>query len=309
VRVKTPIQRLGRGTPGLENERIGGAASVEGRTKLTARDVMARKGGAKLTMLAAYDYPIARLIEASGIELILVGDSLGMVVLGYDSPVPVTVDDVVYHCRAVVRGAPRTHVVADMPYLSYHLSDEHALVNAGRLIQEGGADAVKLEGGRTIAARIRRLVDAGIPVMGHIGLTPQLAGGSFGVQGQDVASALAIVGDARAVAEAGAYAIVVEAVPSEVGRIVTETVAIPTIGIAAGPNCDGQTLVSTDLLGIESKLFLSFAKRYANLGPAIETAFVSYVDEVRSGLFPGPEHSFAMPEEAVKALRAALGSG
>jgi 3-methyl-2-oxobutanoate hydroxymethyltransferase len=281
---------------------------VEGRTKLTARDIVARKGGAKLTMLAAYDYPIARLIESAGIELILVGDSLGMVVLGYETPVPVTVDDVVYHCRAVVRGAPRTHVVADMPYLSYHLSDEQALANAGRLIQEGGADAVKLEGGRIIAPRIRRLVDAGIPVMGHIGLTPQLAGGSFGVQGQDVASALAIVADAQAVAGAGAYAIVVEAIPSELGRIVTEAVAVPTIGIAAGPDCDGQTLVSTDLLGIESKLFLSFAKRYADLGPTIEAAFASYVDEVRSGVFPGPEHSFAMPEETAQALRSALGS-
>jgi 3-methyl-2-oxobutanoate hydroxymethyltransferase len=281
--------------------------SDDGRRKLTAREIVGRKGGPKLTMLAAYDYPIARLIEAAGIELILVGDSLGMVVLGYDSPVPVTVDDVVYHCRAVVRGAPKTHVVADMPYLSYHLSDEQALVNAGRLIQEGGADAVKLEGGRTIAPRIRRLVDAGIPVMGHIGLTPQLAGGSFGVQGQDVASALAIVADARAVAEAGAYAMVVEAVPAELGRIVTEAVTIPTIGIAAGPDCDGQTLVSTDLLGIESKLFLSFAKRYAELGREIETAFAAYVEEVRAGVFPGPEHSFAMPDETFEALRAALG--
>ncbi|HEU0115505.1 MAG TPA: 3-methyl-2-oxobutanoate hydroxymethyltransferase [Thermomicrobiales bacterium] len=280
---------------------------MDGRTKLTARDIVARKGGQKLTMLAAYDYPIARLIEAAGIELILVGDSLGMVVLGYDSPVPVTVDDVVYHSRAVIRGAPRTHVVADMPYLSYHRNDEQALTNAGRLIQEGGADAVKLEGGRTIAGRIRRLVEAGIPVMGHVGLTPQLAGGSFGVQGQDVASALAIVADAQAVAEAGAYAIVVEAIPSELGRIVTDAVPVPTIGIAAGPDCDGQTLVSTDLLGIESKLFLSFAKRYANLGPAIETAFASYVAEVRSGAFPGPEHSFAMPGETWEALRAALG--
>jgi 3-methyl-2-oxobutanoate hydroxymethyltransferase len=282
---------------------------VESRTKLTAREITARKGGAKLTMLAAYDYPIARLIEAAGIELILVGDSLGMVVLGYETPVPVTVDDVVYHCRAVVRGAPRTHVVADMPYLSYHLSDEQALTNAGRLIQEGGADAVKLEGGRRIAGRIRRLVDAGIPVMGHVGLTPQLVGGSFGVQGQDVASALAIVADAQAVAAAGAYAIVVEAIPAELGRIVTEAVAVPTIGIAAGPDCDGQTLVSTDLLGIESKLFLSFAKRYADLGPAIQAAFAAYVDEVRAGVFPGPEHGFAMPEETVQALRSALGAG
>jgi 3-methyl-2-oxobutanoate hydroxymethyltransferase len=276
------------------------------RTKLTAREIMARKGGARLTMLAVYDYPLARLVEAAGIELILVGDSLGMVVLGYDSPVPVTVEDVIYHCRAVVRGAPRTHVVADMPYLSYHLNDEQAWTNAGRLIQVGGVDAVKLEGGRTIAPRIRRLVEAGIPVMGHIGLTPQLAGGSFGVQGQDVGSALGIIADAQAVAEAGAYAMVVEAVPSELGKLVTEAVPVPTIGIAAGPDCDGQTLVSTDLLGIESKLFLNFAKRYAELGGTIEAAFSSYLNDVRTGQFPGPEHSFAMPEETLRALQTAL---
>jgi 3-methyl-2-oxobutanoate hydroxymethyltransferase len=280
--------------------------AVEGGTKLTAREIRARKGGPKLTMLAVYDYPIARLVEAAGVELILVGDSLGMVVLGYDSPVPVTVDDVLYHCRAVVRGAPRTHVVADMPYLSYHVDDEQALRNAGRLMQAGGVDAVKLEGGRTIAERVRRLVEAGIPVMGHVGLTPQLAGGSFGVQGQDVASALAILADARAVADAGAYAVVVEAVPAELGRIVTESVPVPTIGIGAGPDCDGQTLVSTDLLGIESKLFLAFAKRYAELGDAIERAFGEYVAEVRGGAFPGPEHSFSMPAETMEAVRAAL---
>jgi 3-methyl-2-oxobutanoate hydroxymethyltransferase len=282
--------------------------AVEGHTKLTAREIRGRKGGPKLTMLAVYDYPIARLVEAAGIELILVGDSLGMVVLGYDSPVPVTVDDVLYHCRAVVRGAPRTHVVADMPYLSYHVDDEQALRNAARLMQEGGVDAVKLEGGRSIAERIRRLVESGIPVMGHVGLTPQLAGGSFGVQGQDVASALAIVADARAVADAGAYAIVVEAVPAELGRIVTESVPVPAIGIGAGPDCDGQTLVSTDLLGIESKLFLAFAKRYAELGQAIERAFGEYVSEVRAGTFPGPEHSFSMPAETMEALRSALGT-
>jgi 3-methyl-2-oxobutanoate hydroxymethyltransferase len=280
--------------------------AVEGGTKLTAREIRDRKGGPKLTMLAVYDYPMARLVEAAGVELILVGDSLGMVVLGYDSPVPVTVDDVLYHCRAVVRGAPRTHVVADMPYLSYHVDDEQALRNAGRLMQEGGVDAVKLEGGRTIAERVRRLVEAGIPVMGHVGLTPQLEGGSFGVQGQDVASALAILADARAVADAGAYAVVVEAVPAELGRIVTESVPVPTIGIGAGPDCDGQTLVSTDLLGIESKLFLAFAKHYAELGDAIERAFGEYVAEVRGGAFPGPEHSFSMPAETMEAVRAAL---
>ena len=210
------------------------------RRKLTARDVVARKGGPPLTMITAYDYPIARLVETAGIDLILVGDSLGMTVLGYDTPTPVMVDEIVYHCRAVVRGAPNTHVVADMPFLSYHAGDAQALENAGRLIQEGGADAVKLEGGRgAIAGRIATLVGAGVPVMGHIGLTPQTGGtGGFGLQGADRESALAIVADAEAVAAAGAYAMVVEAVPAELARLVTERVGVPTIGIGAGPDCD-----------------------------------------------------------------------
>lgn len=278
------------------------------RVKLTARDVARRKGGPKLTMIAAYDYPIARLAEAAGIDLILVGDSLGMTVLGYDSPVPVTIDDVVYHCRAVARGAPRTQIVADMPFLSYHLSDAQALANAGRLLQEGGADAVKLEGGRgVIAGRIQALVAAGIPVMGHVGLTPQLGGTTgFGAQGQDVESARALIADADAVAAAGAYAMVVEAVPAEVARLITERVRIPTIGIGAGPDCDGQTVVSTDLLGIESRLFLTFAKRYAELGVQIETAFRAYVDDTRSGAFPGRELATSLTPETLAALERAL---
>lgn len=278
------------------------------RVKLTARDVARRKGGPKLTMIAAYDYPIARLAEAAGIDLILVGDSLGMTVLGYDSPVPVTIDDVVYHCRAVARGAPQTQIVADMPFLSYHLSDAQALANAGRLLQEGGADAVKLEGGRgVIAGRIQALVAAGIPVMGHVGLTPQLGGTTgFGAQGQDVESARALIADADAVAAAGAYAIVVEAVPAEVARLITDRVGIPTIGIGAGPDCDGQTVVSTDLLGIESRLFLTFAKRYAELGVQIETAFRAFVDDTRSGVFPGSDLTTSLTAETLAALERAL---
>jgi 3-methyl-2-oxobutanoate hydroxymethyltransferase len=278
------------------------------RKKLSAEAVSERKGGPKLSMLAAYDYPTARLIEAAGVDIILVGDSLGMVVLGYESTVPVTVDDILHHTRAVVRGAPNTHIVADMPFLSYHLSDAQAIENAGRLIQQGGADSVKLEGGRRIAERIKAIVDAGIPVMGHIGLTPQTAGksGGFRVQGRDLQSALAIVEDAEAVAAVDVFSMVVEAVPADLGRIVTERVSVPTIGIGAGADCDGQVLVVNDLLGIDSNLSLRFAKRFAELGPAMESAFASYVGEVHDGAFPAPEHSFTMKPEVLKALGEAL---
>jgi 3-methyl-2-oxobutanoate hydroxymethyltransferase len=281
------------------------------RSKLSARDIARRKGGVKLTMIAAYDYPIARLVEAAGIDMILVGDSLGMTVLGYDSPVPVTMDDMVYHCRAVVRGAPNTHIVADMPFLSYHLDDAQALSNAGRLLQAGGADAVKLEGGRgPIADRIRTLVSAGIPVMGHIGLTPQQGGTTgFGTQGEDLDSALGLIEDAEAVAAAGAYSMVVEAVPAELARLITERVGIPTIGIGAGGDCDGQTVVSTDLLGIESRLFLKFAKRYAELGEQIENAFHAYVAETQDGTFPGPDLSPHLAPDVLASLEARLSSG
>jgi len=278
------------------------------RKKLSARDIAARKGGSKLTMIASYDYPISRLVELAGIEIILVGDSLGMTVLGYDSPVPVTMDDVVYHCRAVVRGAPNTHIVADMPFLSYHLSDAQALANAGRLLQEGGADSVKLEGGiGMIADRIRVLVNAGIPVMGHVGMTPQTGGtAGFGTQGADVESALAVLADAKAVADAGAFSMVVEAIPAELAAVVTERVPVPTIGIGAGPHCDGQTVVSTDLLGIESPLFLKFAKRYAELGVEIQAAFSRYVEETQSGIFPGQELSPSMNPEVLTELRSRI---
>jgi 3-methyl-2-oxobutanoate hydroxymethyltransferase len=282
--------------------------AIDERQKLSAEAVSERKGGPKLTMLAAYDFPTARLIEAASVDIILVGDSLGMVVLGYETTVPVTVDDILHHTRAVVRGAPNTHIVADMPFLSYHLSDAQAIENAGRLIQQGGADSVKLEGGRRIAERIRAIVDAGIPVMGHVGLTPQSAGqlGGFKVQGRDLASALAIVEDAEAVAAAGVFSMVVEAVPADLGRIVTERVVVPTIGIGAGVDCDGQVLVVNDLLGIDSKLTLRFAKRYAQLGPVIQDAFASYVQEVQGSVFPAQENSFTMKPEILQALEEAL---
>ena len=278
------------------------------RAKLTAPEVQARKRGPKLTMVSTYDYPFARLAEQAGIDLLLVGDSLGMVVLGYESTVPVSLDDVVHHSRAVVRGAPATHVVADMPFLTYQIDDARAIANAGRLLQEGGADSVKLEGGRAIADRIRAIVAAGIPVMGHVGLTPQSAGsqGGFRVQGRELEPALGILADAEAVAAAGAYALVVEAVPTELAALITERVPIPTIGIGAGPGCDGQVLVGHDLLGLEDRVTARFAKRYADLGTAAREALAAFAAEVRDGAFPDADHSYAMKPEVAMALREAV---
>jgi 3-methyl-2-oxobutanoate hydroxymethyltransferase len=275
------------------------------RRKLAAPEIRERKAGPKLSMLSLYDHPFAHLAEQAGIDIILVGDSLGMVVLGHDSTVPVRLDDVIYHARAVRRGAPHTHVVADMPFLTYHIDTPRTIENAGRLIQEGEADAVKLEGGEEIAERVAALVRAGLPVMGHVGLTPQSAGalGGFKVQGRDVVSARKILADAAAIADAGAYAIVVEAVPAELARLVTERVAIPTIGIGGGPHCDGQVLVAHDLLGLEERVSARFAKTYANLSATTERAFRAYVDEVQGGIFPGAEHSYGMPDEVLEQLR------
>lgn len=275
------------------------------RFKMSAPEITARKGKAKLAMVATYDYPLARLAEQAGIDLILVGDSLGMVVLGYETTVPVTLGNILYHSRAVVRGAPATHVVADMPFLTYQIDTARALKNAGRLLQEGGADAVKLEGGRGLADRVRAIVAAGIPVMGHVGLTPQSAGtlGGFRVQGRDLASARAILADAEAIAAAGAYALVVEAVPSELASLITERVDIPTIGIGAGPGCDGQVLVGHDLLGLEDRVSPRFAKRYGNLGEAARDGFAAFAGDVRAGAFPDAEHTYAMKPEVAEALR------
>ncbi|MCC6315655.1 MAG: 3-methyl-2-oxobutanoate hydroxymethyltransferase [Thermomicrobiales bacterium] len=277
--------------------------------KLTIPEIRARRGGVPLAMVTAYDYPTARLAEEAGIDLILVGDSLGMVVLGYDSTVPVTLDDIVHHCRAVVRGAPRTHVVADLPFLTYAIDDARTIEHAGRLIQEGGADAVKIEGGRDVAPRIAALVRAGIPTMGHVGLLPQRVGelGGFKVQGRDIASARALLDDAAAVAEAGAYAMVVEAVPAELAARLTERASIPTIGIGAGAACDGQVLVSQDLLGFEQRTAPRFVKRYAELGAAARSAYAAYAADVRSRTFPGPAQSYRMPEDALRALEETIG--
>jgi 3-methyl-2-oxobutanoate hydroxymethyltransferase len=282
---------------------MSGGANAE-RHKLTAVDIRARKHGPKLTMLSLYDFPFARLAEQAGIDIILVGDSLGMVVHGFDSTVPVRLDDIVYHSRAVRRGAPRTHIVADMPFLTYHIDTPRAVENAGRLIQDGGADSVKLEGGREIAERVAAIVRAGIPVMGHIGLTPQSAGalGGFRVQGRDAASALEILDDARAIADAGAFATVVEVIPAELGAKITEEIGIPTIGIGAGPHCDGQVLVAHDMLGLQERIIGRFAKVYAEAGAVIQQAFAEYASEVQSGAFPDDEHSYRMPAQALAEL-------
>jgi 3-methyl-2-oxobutanoate hydroxymethyltransferase len=275
------------------------------RTRLTAHDIRERKLGPRLSMVSVYDFPFARLAEEAGVDIILVGDSLGMVVQGHDSTVPVTLDDIIYHAKSVRRGAPRTHVVADLPFLTYHIDNAHAIENAGRLLQEGGADSVKLEGGQEVADRVAAIVRAGIPVMGHIGLTPQSAGalGGFKVQGRDVASARKILADAEAIARAGAFAMVVEVIPAELGGLITESVSIPTIGIGAGPSCDGQVLVGHDLLGLQERIIGRFAKVYANIGDDVREAFTSFANEVREGSFPDEEHSYRMARDVLDQLR------
>ncbi len=277
---------------------MGGAgqavAEENKRRKLTAPEIRARKQQAPLVMVTAVDFGFARLAEAAGIDMLLVGDSLGMAFQGHDSTVPVTLDDIVYHCRAVRRGAPNTHVVADLPFLAGAIDDADTIRNAGRLLQDGGADAVKLEGGVNVAGRIRALVDAGIPIVGHVGLTPQRAGmlGGFKMQGGDAESAQAVLADAVAVAEAGAYAMVVEAVPADLGRAITDRVEIPTIGIGAGVDCDGQVLVTADLLGIEDRFRPRFVKRYADLAGIVRDAYAAYANDVRTRAFPTTEQSY-----------------
>jgi 3-methyl-2-oxobutanoate hydroxymethyltransferase len=252
--------------------------------------LQAKARGRRLAILTAYDYPTARLFDQAGVDAILVGDSLGMVVQGHPHCLKVTLDDILYHTRCVARGVSRALVISDLPFMSYQLGPEQALASAGRLIKEGDAHAVKLEGGVGTAATIRALVGAGIPVMAHVGLTPQSVRqlGGFRVQ-RDAARVLA---DAKAVADAGAFAVVVECVPVAVGADVTAAIPIPTIGIGAGPACDGQVLVWHDVLGLYNGLKPKFAKRYAELGEAAAAALAAYAAEVKAGTFPGPEHGF-----------------
>lgn len=262
--------------------------------KLTISAFSALKGAGPIPTLTAADFTSARLVQAAGIPLILVGDSLGMTVLGHSSTLPVTLDDMLRHTAAVVRGAPDTLIVADLPFLSYQVNDDEALRNAGRFLAEAGADAVKLEGGADRIPLIRRLVRNGIPVMGHIGLTPQSVKSlGYKVQGRSQAAAQTLREDARALADAGAFALVLEAVPAPLAAEITADLPIPTIGIGAGPGCDGQILVFHDVLGLYDTLTPKFVKQYAHLTPVITDALRSYADEVRTHTFPAPEHTYA----------------
>lgn len=263
--------------------------------KLTIPEIIARKKGEKLTMLTAYDAAFARLLDAVDIDMVLVGDSLGMVLLGYDSTVPVTMEEMIHHGKAVRRGTS-SFLVVDMPFLSYQVGVKEAIRNAGRLFKETGCDAVKLEGGPEVADAVRGIVRAGMAVMGHIGLTPQTAGnlGGFKVQGKDAVSARKVLHDALALEEAGVFAIVMECIPDRLAGLITERVAVPTIGIGAGAACDGQVLVTHDLLGMFEKFIPSFVKNYAGLAPQIKEAVALFREDVRAGRFPDAAHSFTM---------------
>jgi 3-methyl-2-oxobutanoate hydroxymethyltransferase len=261
-----------------------------------------KERGEKIAVLTAYDATFARLLDDAGVDVLLVGDSLGMVIQGHETTLPVTLDEVIYHTRAVARGARRAQVVGDMPFMSYQTSIEQGLENAGRMIKEGGAAAVKLEGGAQHAELVRRLVGCGIPVMGHIGLTPQSFHqmGGFKVQGREPGGKKRLLDDARALADAGAYAIVLEGIPTEIATEITANVTVPTIGIGAGGGCDGQVLVSYDLLGMDDSFKPKFVRRYEQLSLRIRTAAQAYVDDVRNAAFPGPAESFALDPSSAK---------
>ena len=262
--------------------------------KVTVPELRARKNGPHVTMVTAYDYTMARLVDEAGIDMILVGDSLGMVVQGLSNTIPVTLDEICYHGRAVMRGVEHAHVVGDMPFLSYQVSPTQAIESAGRMLKEGGFESVKLEGGEPYATHVHYLVRAGIPVVGHVGLTPQSvhALGGFKVQGRGDEAAEQVVRDARALEQAGVFCIVLEAIPPDLAAHVTQEVSVPTIGIGAGPSCDGQVLVCTDLLGLSRGPSPKFAKRFADLGDAAVAAFKQYAAEVRSGAFPDADHAY-----------------
>lgn len=264
----------------------------------------AKTEGRKLSMLTAYDYSTARLMDGAGIHGILVGDSLGNVILGYGDTVSVTMEDMIHHGAAVSRGVKNALLVVDMPFLSYQTSAYDAVVNAGRLMKEGRAHAVKLEGGREMVPQIRAIVQAGIPVMGHLGLTPQAihALGGYKVQGKDEAAARKLLEDAKALDEAGVFAIVLECVPSALAGLITEAVSVPTIGIGAGAGCDGQILVYQDMLGMFSDFTPKFVRRYGEVGEAMKAAFASYIEDVGQGTFPGQEHGYQIADEVIEKL-------
>jgi 3-methyl-2-oxobutanoate hydroxymethyltransferase len=265
------------------------------RQAVTVSQIVAAKAaGKKLSSITCYDSAFARLIDDTGVDIVLVGDSLGNVMLGHDTTIPVTMDDMVHHTAAVARVLTKPFLCADMPFLSYHLSTEQALANAGRLIQEGGAQGVKLEGGRSILPQVKALIAAGIPVMGHLGLTPQSvhAMGGYRVQGRGGSEAKALLEDAKALEDAGVFALVLELVPMALAARVTKALAVPTIGIGAGPNCDGQILVLHDILGFDEEFQPKFLKRYAALGKTVKDALKAYDRDVKAGAFPTEEQAF-----------------
>lgn len=272
---------------------------MAGEKVTIARLLQKKKDGEKITMLTAYDYSAASLVDQAGIDTILVGDSLGNVMLGYDSTVPVTMDEMIHHCKAVRRGVKNGFLIGDMPFMSYQSSVEKAIENAGRFLKEAFCDSVKLEGGSDMAPTVRAIVKAGIPVCGHIGLTPQTAAmlGGYRVQGKDAESARKLLQSARDLEEAGAFMIVFECMPDSLAERITKELSIPTIGIGAGKDCDGQVLVYHDLLGIFERYTPKFVKKYLDLAPMIKEALNQYKTEVEQGLFPGPEHVFKMSKE------------
>ncbi len=265
-----------------------------------------KQRGEKIPMLTAYDYATAKLVDEAGVPLILVGDSLGMVILGYESTIPVTMDEMIHHTKAVVRGTEHALVIGDMPFMTYHLSVEDALRNAARFIQEGGAQAVKLEGGEVVAEKVSRLVACGIPVQGHIGLTPQSVHqlGGYKVVGKTPEVAVRVLNDAKALEEAGAFSIVLECVPAPLSKLITERVAVPTIGIGAGKHCDGQVQVVSDILGLFTDFVPKHAKQYAKLNQAITTAVTDYIAEVKAGDFPTPKQSYEMDKTILAQIEA-----
>lgn len=259
----------------------------------------------KITMLTAYDYSTAKLMDEAGINMLLVGDSLGMVMLGYEDTLPVTMEDMIHHTKAVSRGAKNAFVVGDMPFMSYQTSIYDAVYNAGRLMKEGRCHAVKLEGGMSVCPQIKAIVEAGIPVVGHIGLTPQSVNalGGFKVQGKSEEAARKLIEEAKAVEAAGAFSIVLECVPAKLAELITESLRIPTLGIGAGVHCDGQILIYQDMLALFSDFTPKFAKQFADVGALMKQAFADYIKETKEGAFPGPEHGFKIDDEVIEKLK------
>ena len=276
------------------------------RRKMTIPDIQRKKQeGRKITLLTAYDYPSGRLIDEAGVDIILIGDSLAMTVLGYESTVPITMDEMVHHAKAVKRGVKYGLIVGDMPFMTYNIGEKETVRNAGKFIKEGGCGAVKIEGGIEMAAIVKTLVKAGIPVLGHIGLTPQTATqlGGFKVQGKDAKSAQRLIDSALALEKAGCFAVILECVPDKLAKLITEKLEIPTIGIGAGVYCDGQVLVTNDMLGLFDRFVPKFVKQYVKLSGHILSGMKQYKEEVEKGIFPDEEHSFTIKEEELKEFK------